>query len=65
MVWFQILFLAGLSTTVGFSRTIKFFTKTGGKGSSNIKGSVAFFGGFLLVLWGWPLIGMICEGYAA
>ena len=61
----QLLFLAGLSTTVGFKRTVKFFTKSGGGrggGGSNVKGSAAFFGGFVLVLWGWPLIGMICEG---
>ena len=49
---------------------MKFFigNKRGGSGSkgalgSNLKGSLAFFIGFSLVLYGWPLIGMIAEAY--
>ena len=53
------MFLAGLSTTIGFQRTVKFFIKK----KSNYKGTISFFLGFLLLLYGWPLIGMILEFY--
>ena len=54
----NLLFLAGLSTTVGFKRSLKFFTKRGA-----LKGTCAFFAGIALVLYGWPLIGMVFEAY--
>ena len=54
----QILFLVGLSMIIGFERTFRFFFQR-----YKIKSSALFFGGILLVLVGWPLIGMIVEFY--
>jgi len=54
----NILFLCGLAFVIGLERTFRFFFQR-----HKIKGSVAFFGGILIVLFGWPLIGMIVEIY--
>merc|ERR1712077_132991 len=42
----------------GLERTFRFFFQY-----HKIKGSTAFFGGILVVLFGYPLIGMIIESY--
>lgn len=55
---FQILFLCGLACVIGFDRTFRFFFQ-----KHKIRGSVAFFGGIIVVLVGFPLIGMIIESY--
>ena len=51
-------------------RSVKFFlgnkrggSKSNGALGSNLKGTLAFFIGFFLVIYGWPLVGMIAEGY--
>ncbi|KAA0203822.1 hypothetical protein HAZT_HAZT007229, partial [Hyalella azteca] len=54
----NILFLAGLSLVVGLERTFHFFFQW-----HKVKGSAAFFGGIVIVLVGWPLIGMCIELY--
>lgn len=54
----QVLFLAGVTMTIGFQSTIKFFIKP-----KNYKGSGFFAGGVALVVWGWTLIGFVVELY--
>jgi predicted membrane protein len=44
----DILFLAGLTMTIGFDR---------------MRGIVAFFGGIFLVFMRWPIFGMIAQAY--
>lgn len=43
---------------IGFERTFRFFFQR-----YKIKATALFFGGILIVLIGWPLIGMIVEVY--
>mmetsp|Transcript_864 Transcript_864/g.1247 ORF Transcript_864/g.1247 Transcript_864/m.1247 type:complete len:145 (+) Transcript_864:198-632(+) len=52
------LFLTGLTMTIGVSRTMRFFSR-----KDRIRGIVAFFGGILLVLCKWGLVGMILQLY--
>jgi hypothetical protein len=47
-----VLFLAGVTLTIGPKRTLKFFIKP-----RNLKGSACFLGGLSLVFLGWPFIG--------
>jgi Got1/Sft2-like family len=55
----DILFLTGLTLTIGVSRTLRFFTRP-----DRIRGIIAFFGGILFViLFRWPIIGMILQVY--
>lgn len=54
----NILFISGVSLTIGLKSTIQFFTK-----KSNFKGTVSFGIGFFILLMGWPILGMILEGY--
>ncbi|XP_066153738.1 vesicle transport protein GOT1B isoform X1 [Euwallacea fornicatus] len=54
----NILFIAGLAAVIGRERTFRFFFQR-----HKIRGSIAFFGGIIIVLLGWPLVGMIFEGY--
>merc|ERR1712083_625138 len=56
----NILFLSGLAFVIGLERTFRFFFQY-----HKIKGSTAFFGGILVVLFGYPLIGMIIEAYGS
>lgn len=56
--FFQILFISGLTAIIGIERTFRFFFQR-----QKLRGSFAFFGGIIIVLLGWPLIGMIAEGY--
>ena len=55
---FQILFISGLAFVIGLERTFRFFFQW-----HKAKGSAAFFGGILVVLLGYPIIGMIVEIY--
>mmetsp|Transcript_28161 Transcript_28161/g.51290 ORF Transcript_28161/g.51290 Transcript_28161/m.51290 type:complete len:148 (-) Transcript_28161:290-733(-) len=48
----DVLFLAGLTLTIGFSRTLRFFSRR-----DRIRGIIAFFGGVALVMFRWPVIG--------
>ena len=43
---------------IGFERTFRFFFQR-----YKLKSTALFFGGILLVLIGWPIIGMIIEFY--
>ena len=54
----DILFLTGLTLTIGVSRTIRFFSRP-----DRMRGIVAFFGGVLLVFFRWPILGMIGQLY--
>ncbi|THG06276.1 hypothetical protein TEA_006051 [Camellia sinensis var. sinensis] len=54
----NILFLSGVTLTIGVKSTLQFFMKR-----QNFKGSVSFGVGFFFVLIGWPMIGMIVETY--
>jgi len=54
----NILFLSGLAFVIGLERTFRFFFQ-----SHKIRGTASFFGGIVIVLFGWPLIGMCLEIY--
>ncbi|KAI5647559.1 hypothetical protein M9H77_33564 [Catharanthus roseus] len=54
----NILFLSGVTLTIGVKPTIQFFTKP-----RNYKGSVSFGVGFFFVIIGWPIFGMLVETY--
>jgi len=54
----NILFLSGLAFVIGLERTFRFFFQR-----HKFRGSAAFFGGIFIVLFGWPLAGMIIEMY--
>eukprot|EP00850_Spirogloea_muscicola_P010085 SM000058S18515 [mRNA] locus=s58:305388:306677:+ [translate_table: standard] len=54
----NILFLAGVTLTIGLKSTVSFFLKR-----RNHKGSIFFLAGFFLVLVGWAIIGMIVQAY--
>ncbi|XP_072034795.1 vesicle transport protein GOT1B-like [Amphiura filiformis] len=54
----NILFLVGLSFVIGLERTFKFFFQ-----QHKLKATAFFIGGMLIVLIGWPLIGMCVETY--
>lgn len=43
---------------IGLERTVRFFFQR-----HKIKGSLAFFGGIIIILSGWSFIGMIIEAY--
>ena len=49
----DVLFLSGLTLTIGVSRTLRFFARP-----DRMRGIVAFFGGIFLVFIRWPIIGM-------
>ncbi|XP_016951634.1 vesicle transport protein GOT1B [Drosophila biarmipes] len=54
----NILFISGLGCVIGVERTLRFFFQR-----HKVKGTSAFFGGILIVLLGFPIIGMIIESY--
>mmetsp|Transcript_19952 Transcript_19952/g.33127 ORF Transcript_19952/g.33127 Transcript_19952/m.33127 type:complete len:150 (-) Transcript_19952:154-603(-) len=54
----DLLFLMGLTMTIGFSRTVRFFSR-----KDRIRGIIAFFGGIALVMMRWPIVGMIGQVY--
>jgi len=54
----NILFLSGLAFVIGLERTFRFFFQW-----HKAKGSAAFFGGIMIVLFGWPIVGMCVEAY--
>jgi hypothetical protein len=58
----NILFLGAFPLMIGFSRTLKFFNPWK-KGTEKLKGIVCFFCGILLVLFGWPMVGILVEAY--
>jgi hypothetical protein len=54
----DILFLTGLTMTIGVSRTVRFFTR-----KDRLRGIIAFFGGIILVMCKWGMFGMILQLY--
>lgn len=54
----NILFIAGLACVIGIERTFRFFFQR-----HKWKASASFFSGILIVLFKWPLIGMVLEIY--
>ena len=50
------MFLLGLYFFIGVSGILKFFTKKG-----KIQGSFVYFGGFLLIVFGWTIIGTLAQ----
>lgn len=54
----DVLFLTGLTMTIGISRTVRFFSR-----KERLRGIVSFFGGVFLVMCKWGMIGMICQIY--
>merc|ERR1712050_392048 len=54
----NILFICGLSFIIGLERTYRFFLQW-----RKVKGTLSFFGGILIVLFGWPVLGMMLETY--
>ncbi|KAJ6741146.1 hypothetical protein OIU79_001138 [Salix purpurea] len=54
----NILFISGVSLTIGPKSTMQFFMKR-----QNFKGTISFGAGFFFVVIGWPVIGMILEAY--
>ncbi|KAI9472617.1 Golgi Transport [Coemansia sp. RSA 990] len=54
----NILFLAGMSMIIGVQKTVFFFTRR-----DKLRGSVAFFAGFALVLIKWPIVGILVEAF--
>ena len=54
----QILFLIGLTIIIGPQKTLLFFARR-----QKLKGTAAFFGGLVLILMRWALIGFLVELY--
>jgi len=54
----QILFVSGLSFVIGLERTFRFFFQ-----KHKVKATGFFLGGVLVVLIGWPIIGVVLEIY--
>lgn len=54
----DVLFLSGLTLTIGVGRTLRFFSRP-----DRMRGIISFFGGVTLVLFRWPVVGMICQFY--
>ena len=50
------MFLLGICLLIGFKKTFIFF-----KRPSKLRGTFCFLGGILLVLVGWPVVGMVVE----
>ena len=55
---FQILFISGLAFVIGLERTFRFFFQP-----HKLKATGFFMGGIVIVLIGWPVIGMVVEIY--
>ncbi|XP_033223857.1 vesicle transport protein GOT1B [Belonocnema kinseyi] len=54
----NLLFISGLGCVIGPRRTLSFFFQR-----HKLKGSASFLGGVIIVILGWPLVGMIVETY--
>ncbi|XP_073303688.1 vesicle transport protein GOT1-like [Primulina huaijiensis] len=54
----NVLFISGVALTIGLKSSAQFFMKR-----SNFKGTVSFGAGFVLVIIGWAVLGMILEAY--
>ncbi|KAI7833832.1 putative GOT1-membrane protein required for ER to Golgi transport [Kickxella alabastrina] len=54
----NILFLAGMSMIIGVQKTLYFFTRR-----DKLRGSIALFAGFCLVLIKWSIVGILLESF--
>ncbi|KAJ6221642.1 hypothetical protein RDWZM_000187 [Blomia tropicalis] len=54
----NLLFISGLAFIIGIERTFWFFFQR-----HKLKASSAFFIGIFIVLFGWPMVGMVVESY--
>lgn len=54
----NLLFICGLGCVIGPRRTFSFFFQR-----HKIKGSASFLGGIIIVLMGWPFLGIVVETY--
>jgi hypothetical protein len=54
----NLMFLSGVTLTIGPKQTVKFFVRP-----RNQRGAFCFLFGLALVLYGWPFIGLLVEGY--
>ncbi|XP_055009494.1 golgi transport 1Ba isoform X2 [Boleophthalmus pectinirostris] len=54
----NVLFVVGLAFVIGLERTFRFFFQR-----HKLKASSLFLGGVLIVLIGWPIIGVLLELY--
>ncbi|XP_015252167.1 PREDICTED: vesicle transport protein GOT1B-like [Cyprinodon variegatus] len=54
----KILFVAGLAFVIGLERTFRFFFQ-----KHKLKATSFFLGGVLVVLIGWPIVGVVLEVY--
>ncbi|KAI8476455.1 MAG: Got1/Sft2-like family-domain-containing protein [Monoraphidium minutum] len=54
----NLLFLAGMTLTIGVQATVQFFTRR-----RNRQGSAFYLGGACLVIIGWTMTGMLVEAY--
>jgi hypothetical protein len=54
----DVLFLTGLTMTIGVSRTVRFFSRP-----DRMRGIISFFGGIFLVFIRWPFFGMMAQLY--
>eukprot|EP00934_Nitzschia_sp_Nitz4_P003467 Nitzschia sp. Nitz4//scaffold61_size107673//67779//68292//NITZ4_004243-RA/size107673-processed-gene-0.164-mRNA-1//1//CDS//3329555734//3457//frame0 len=54
----DVLFLLGLTLTIGPNRTLRFFSRR-----DRLRGIITFFGGILLVMIRWPIVGMLSQMY--
>ncbi|EDV20200.1 uncharacterized protein TRIADDRAFT_61346 [Trichoplax adhaerens] len=52
----NILFLSGIGMVIGLARTYSFFFQR-----HKMKGTVCFFLGIVIVIFGWPVVGMVIE----
>ncbi|CDW56635.1 vesicle transport protein GOT1B [Trichuris trichiura] len=54
----NVLFISGLTFVIGIGRTLRFFFQP-----HKLKGTMFFFTGIIVVLVGWPVVGMLVESY--
>ena len=51
-------YVSGLILVIGVEKSSKFFVQP-----ERLKGSGCFFGGIIVLLLGWPIVGMVIEIY--
>ena len=54
----QLMFLIGITLTIGTSHVMSFFLAR-----KKLRGTCTFFVGMGLVMYGWPVIGILVEGF--